>query len=220
MDISGRSGRHLSSRDATGRCTGAVLVLHGGRVASREPVNTRQLAVVRVALLASALHHRVADQGVAVWNLRFSVRGWNGAEASPVADALWALEQIRLHAGVPVAVVGHSMGGRAALRVASDRSVRGIVALAPWLPEDEPVRQLSGRAVTIAHGTADRITDPAASARYAVRARSVARSVALHPIARDGHGMLRRPGTWNRLTAQGVLDALGLAPERVNGTTT
>jgi dienelactone hydrolase len=215
---SNRSGRHLSRRDAVGRCTGVALVLHGGRVASREPVNARQLAVIRVALLASALHRRVAADGIGVWTLRFGVRGWNGAEASPVTDALWALEQIRRQVGVPVVVVGHSMGGRTALRVADDRSVRGVVALAPWLPENEPVRQLAGRAVTILHGTADRITDPAASARYAHRARPVAGSVALYPIERDGHGMLRRSGTWNRLIAQAVGSALEVGPDRANRT--
>jgi pimeloyl-ACP methyl ester carboxylesterase len=213
MNISCRSGRNLSSRDAVGTAVGAALVLHGGRVTSREPVNGRQLAVVRVSLLAAALHHRLADQRIAVWNLRFGVRGWNGAEASPVADVLWALAQIRLHAGLPVALVGHSMGGRAALRAAGDPSVRGVVALAPWLPETEPVQQLAGRSLMIVHGTADRTTDPAASGRYAERARPVARSVEVQHV-RDGHAMLRRPGAWNRLSARGVLDALEVTPLR------
>jgi pimeloyl-ACP methyl ester carboxylesterase len=215
MDISARSGRHLSSRDAIGATGGVALVLHGGRVTSREPVNARQLAVVRVALLAGALHRRVAEHGIAVWNLRFGVRGWNGAEASPVADVFWALEQIRLHAGLPVVLVGHSMGGRAALRAAGDPSVRGVVALAPWLPEGEPIRQLADRSLVILHGDADRITDPEASARYAESVRPVARSVRLERITGDGHGMLRRAGTWNRLAAQGVRDILGEPAPRI-----
>jgi pimeloyl-ACP methyl ester carboxylesterase len=213
MNISGRSGRHLSSRDAVGTAVGAALVLHGGRLTSREPVTGRQLAVVRAALLAATLHQRLADHRIAVWNLRFGVRGWNGAEASPVGDVLWALAQLRLHTGLPVVLVGHSMGARAAVRAAGDPSVRGVVALAPWLPETEPVQQLAGRSLVIVHGTADRITDPAASGRYAERARPVARSVEVHHV-RDGHGMLRRPGTWNRLSARGVLDALDVTPIR------
>lgn len=204
MEISARSGRHLSSRDARGAGTGVALVLHGGRVTSREPVTGRQLAVMRVAVLAAALHHRVGDAGIAVWNLRFGVRGWNGAEASPVADVLWALAQIRLHTGLPVVLVGHSMGGRAALRAAGEQSVRGVVALAPWLPEGEPIQQVAGRSLVIGHGTADRITDPAASARYAESVRPLAKSVELHRVSGDGHAMLRRAGTWNRLIADGV----------------
>ena len=208
MEISARSGRHLSSRDATGPVLGAALVLHGGRVASREPVTGRQLAVLRVALLAAELHRRVADHGIAVWNLRFGVRGWNGAEASPVADALWALEQIKLHSGVSVVVVGHSMGGRTALRVAGHESVRGVVALAPWLPEGEPVAELRGRSLVIGHGSADRITDPRASARYAERARAVAKSVSFLEIPGAGHALLKHRRQWNRLTASGVVDVL------------
>jgi dienelactone hydrolase len=208
MDISARSGRHLSSRDAVGPARGVALFLHGGKVTSREPVTARQLAVLRVALLAAAVHRRVAEHQIAVWNLRFGVRGWNGAEASPVADAIWALEQIRLHVGVPVVIVGHSMGARAALRVAGDESVRGVVALAPWLPNDEPMAELRGRSLVIAHGSSDRITDPAASARYAARARSVAKSVQFQKISDDGHAMLRHAPTWNRLTSQAVLELL------------
>jgi dienelactone hydrolase len=208
MEISARSGRRLSSQDANGPVFGAALVLHGGRVASREPVTGRQLAVIRVALLASALHRRVADRGIAVWNLRFGVRGWNGAEASPVADALWALEQLRLHSGVPVVLVGHSMGGRTALRVAGHESVRGVVALAPWLPEGEPIDGLRGKSLVIGHGTADRITDPAASARYAERATAVARSVTYREISGAGHALLKHQRQWNQLTATGVFDVL------------
>jgi pimeloyl-ACP methyl ester carboxylesterase len=185
-----------------------ALVLHGGRVASREPVSRHQLAVVRVAALARALHRRVADHGVAVWTLRFGVRGWNGAEASPVADARWALDQIRQQVGKPVVLVGHSMGGRTALRVAADPSVRGVVALAPWIPDGEPVAQLAGRSLVVVHGSADRITDPAASRRYLERARPIAETAEFHDIPGAGHAMLRSLSQWNRLTATGVLDVL------------
>jgi pimeloyl-ACP methyl ester carboxylesterase len=208
MSISGRSGRHLSSRDAVGPALGVALFLHGGKVTSREPVTTHQLAVLRVAALAAAVHRRIANSGIAVWNLRFGVRGWNGAEASPVTDALWALEQIRLHVGVPVMIVGHSMGARAALRVAGDGSVRGVVALAPWLPPGEPMADLKGRSLLIAHGRDDRITDPAASARYVERARLVAESARFVEIPGDGHAMLRHSGTWNRLISTNLLDQL------------
>jgi pimeloyl-ACP methyl ester carboxylesterase len=206
MDISGRSGRHLSSRDAVGPALGGALFLHGGKVTSGEPVTSRQLAVLRVAALAAAVHRRIGSQQIAVWNLRFGVRGWNGAEASPVADALWALEQIRLHAGLPVVLVGHSMGARAALRVAGDESVRGVVALAPWLPPGEPIAELKGRSLLIAHGSRDRITDPAASARYVERAGPVAESARFVEIPGAGHALLRHSGTWTGLISTTVLD--------------
>ena len=209
MNLDAENGARLTGRQPVGPSTGVALVLHGGRVTSREPVTGRQLAVVRVALLAESVHRRVVEHGIAVWSLRFAVRGWNGAEASPVPDVAWALDQIRRHTGLPVVLVGHSMGGRAALRAAGDPSVRGVIGLAPWLPENEPVQQLAGRSVLIAHGSADRITDPAASARYVEKIRPTALSAQFREVAGENHALLRRPGVWSRLVAQGVRDGLG-----------
>jgi alpha-beta hydrolase superfamily lysophospholipase len=183
-------------------------VLHGGRVESHESVTAFQPAVLRVTALARALHRRVAAAGIEVVSLRFGVRGWNGTEASPVVDACWALERLRWETGLPVVVVGHSMGGRAALRVAGDSAVRGVVALAPWLPEQEPVRQLAGRQVVLLHGSADRITDPHATARYAERIAPIAASVRLAEVPGAGHAMLHNLRKWHMLTADAVLDVL------------
>lgn len=58
----------------------------------------------------------------------------------------------RRFGATPVVMLGHSLGGRAAVRSAGAAGVRGVVALAPWLPEDEPVDQLAGRALAILHG--------------------------------------------------------------------
>ena len=102
------------------------------------------------------------------------------------------------------------MGGRTALRVADDAGVREVVALAPWLEPADPVRQLRGRQVLIAHGTADRITSPAASKAYARRAEAVAAGVEYVEIPGETHAMLRAVRTWNRLAIRGVRDGLGL----------
>ncbi|MDP9827242.1 alpha/beta hydrolase [Kineosporia succinea] len=191
-----------------------ALVMHGGRVTGQEPTAWYQPAVLRVSWLAEALHQRVSGHGVQVWNLRFAVRGWNGAAASPLADAQWAIEQIEGRVGRPVVLVGHSMGARTALRAAGAPQVRGAVGLAPWVPEDEPVTQLTDRAVTLVHGTADRVTDPALTRRYARRLRSVARSVEHHEIPGAGHAMVRSVRRWDALAAEGVLSALGLSEVR------
>ena len=56
------------------------------------------------------------------------VRGWNGAQRSPVADVEQALDELAARfPGVPIALVGHSMGGRAAMYAAGHEGVRAVV---------------------------------------------------------------------------------------------
>ena len=164
--------------------------------------------------IAAAMHRRGAAQGVAVWTLRYEIRGWNGPLMSPVADAQWALDEIRRrHGELPVALVGHSMGGRTAMRVAADPAVVAVVALAPWLPAGEPVDQLRGRRALLVHGTFDRVTSAAESRRFADRAREVGASVDYVAIRGESHAMVLRARTWHRLTVAYVLQALGDAAE-------
>lgn len=163
---------------------------------------------------ARSLHRRGRAQGVAVWQLRYRYRGWNGDEMSPVPDARWALEEIRRrHGSVPVVLVGHSMGGRTALRVAGDESVRGVAALAPWLLDTEPTEQLAGRAVLIVHGGADKVTSPHTSRRYAERAAAftTVRYVALRG---ETHAMLPRAHTWHRMTTTFAMEVLDTARDQ------
>jgi len=136
--------------------------------------------------------------------------GSTGHSLDNLADDLrTVLEELDLR---DVVLVGHSMGGRTAVRVAGDEGVVGVVALAPWLPKGEPAEQLAGRSLLIAHGTADRVTSPIGSARFAERARVVAARVDLVMVAVETHAMVLRWPTWQRLTTAYVLDLLDVAP--------
>ena len=203
-----RSARRLSV-DAPSDVRAVVLVLHGGREVSEARTRNTQLAVLRMIPIARALVRAGRNHGLAVARLRFSVRGWNGPQRSPVADAQWALEQLaERFPGRPIAIVGHSMGGRTAINVAAHPSVSTIVGLAPWIERSDPIEQLAGRRVLLAHGTRDRITDPRRSQRLVGEIEPIARSATFVAIDGDKHAMLGRPDVWNALTTGYVLGAL------------
>jgi pimeloyl-ACP methyl ester carboxylesterase len=187
-----------------------ALVLHGGQEVSRRPATHWYPAYWRMVPFARDL---ARAPGVAVWQLCNTYRGWNEPDLDPVADARRALEGIRrAHPDVPVALVGHSMGGRVALRVADDPRVVGVCALAPWTPEGEPVAQLAGRTVLIAHGDRDKTTDPALSYTYAERAKEVTDRVARFDVRGEAHALLCRYREWTRLVRRFTLGVLGAAP--------
>jgi pimeloyl-ACP methyl ester carboxylesterase len=189
---------------------GVVLVIHGGQSVSRQPTSAVQLAVLRMVPVRRALRHVAGRSAVAVLRPRLTLRGWNGAEASPVADVTELLEDLPGRFGdVPVVLVGHSLGARAAVRAAGHRSVIAVAGLAPWLPPEEPVAQLAGRRLLLVHGTADRITSPAMTWHYA-RAASDITMVGAIAVHGGDHAMLRRARLWHGLAAEFAGLALGL----------
>ncbi|WP_436776386.1 alpha/beta fold hydrolase [Yinghuangia sp. YIM S09857] len=197
-----------------------LLVLPGGRSRGRSLASRRDPAYLRMAVMARTLRRRLASDGVAVALLRYRLRGWNGDRADPVHDTRWALEALRSRfPSVPVILVGHSMGARAALWVADHPSVAAVCALAPWTPAGDPVRQLAKRAVLIVHGLGDRRTAPEASRMYAARAMAAGHDIHRIELARQGHAMLRGHRAWDKIVlefATGQLPAkprLGSAPE-------
>ncbi len=190
----------LSVRAADGETVAVALVLHGGKARSMRPASRRQLSAVRMIPFARALHRAGASAGLGVWTLQYRDRGWND-KGSQVQDAVWALGEIaRQHPGVPVYLVGHSLGGRTALAAGNHPSVRAIMALAPWLPADEAVEHLRGVQVLIAHGTRDKWVDPRGSLNFAVRARAAGVDITRVEVAGVGHAMLRRISLWHGLT--------------------
>jgi pimeloyl-ACP methyl ester carboxylesterase len=189
-----------------------ALVLHGGQARSPATVRQRtQLSYLRMVPFARLLHRRGGGRGLSVCILRYRYRGWDEPELHPVQDARWALTKLRdQYPDAPVALLGHSMGGRAALRVADHPAVTAVCALAPWTVDKEPVQQLTGRSILIAHGDQERMTDPRLSYRFAMRAKQVTSRVCRFDVHGDGHAMLRRAHDWTELAARFVESELGL----------
>jgi pimeloyl-ACP methyl ester carboxylesterase len=191
----------------------AVLLLHGGRQDSTMPTSPFQLSYLRMLDMYAGLRRQ--SRACAVYLLRFRVRGWNSGPdgPDPVADARWALAQIRSrHGGVPVGLLGHSMGGRTAFAVADDPTVVGVCALAPWLPQQEPLPPVrSSTRYVMAHGTSDRMTSPPLSLVYARRLRAAGNQVARFEFEGAGHALLDQPALWHEFA---VRTALGLVGDR------
>ncbi|MBV1853023.1 alpha/beta hydrolase [Catellatospora tritici] len=188
---------------------GLVLILHGGTERSRWPDHRARLAYLRMLPFLRAL-----PEDALVWRLRYRYHGWNGSAADPVHDLQWALGQAaELRPELPVILVGHSMGARAALWGGGDPRVAAVCALAPWIEPGDPYEQLAGKQVLIAHGDRDWITDPAASRRYALAAEEAGARVTFLDVSGDGHAMLRRARHWNCLVGAFVTAVLdGDAP--------
>ncbi|MFJ5643280.1 alpha/beta fold hydrolase [Streptomyces sp. NPDC093223] len=194
------------------RARAAVLVLHGGQEIGRRPARPWQPAALRMRPFVSAAASVSSPRDVLVGQVRYRYRGWND-DADPLQDTLRALDELRGLAGdVSVVLVGHSMGGRAALRAAADPSVRGVLALAPWCPPGDPVDDLSGTRVLVLHGDRDRVTEPAESAGYVRRARAAGAQAGMVLLRGGDHAMLRRSHDWHRASAAAIRRLL--RPER------
>jgi len=198
---------------------GVALVLHGG-AARRRPmrVSPTQLSVLRMVPIAARIA-RAAKGELAVLRLLNSTRGWD-AHHTPVDDVRWALGQVaeRFGPDLPVGLVGHSLGGRAALLAAGEDRVVSAVALNPWVYPTEGRLDLAGRRVLVVHGDDDRIARPTNSAAVARDLGRTADLVGYVTVEGGKHAMLRRGQVFDQLAADfAAATLLGRHPGGVVG---
>lgn len=187
--------------------TAAVVVLHGGGARRGQmAVSPTQLSVLRMVPIAQRIA-RAGRGDLAVFRLLNSTRGWD-TRHTPVDDARWALDEIAQRYGdLPTSLVGHSLGGRAALLAGDTDRVRSVVALNPWVTPEDRV-DLTGRQVLMVHGTDDRIASLDRAERLA---RGLSRSADLLGFVRvEGgkHAMLSQGGTFTRAATDFVTATL------------
>ncbi|KRV46920.1 dienelactone hydrolase [Wenjunlia vitaminophila] len=204
-----RLGRPVGGAPA-GTVRGAVLLLPGGEVmGTRRPTG---LAAAALWPLGRYLARAGRKEGLVGHIVHYRHSGWNGDSAHPAQDAAWAVEEVvRRYGDVPVCLVGMAMGARAALRVAGHEAVVSVVALAPWLPvvpDPDPVRQLAGRKVLIAHGTRDAEADPELSYRFAQRVKKVNPDICRFEVHSDGHTLYQHRPEIFALTSDFLLGTL------------
>jgi pimeloyl-ACP methyl ester carboxylesterase len=185
---------------------GLVVVLHGGGSrASQAAVSPTQLSVLRMVPVARRLA-RAGRGRLAVVRLLNSYRGWD-ASHTPLEDAAWAIEEVRRRwPSRPVGLVGHSLGGRAALLAAEHEAVTTVVALNPWVYPDDGVA-LPGRSVLVVHGDQDRVASLDRARRVADRL-SRSADVELRVVEGGKHAMLKHGGEFERAAADFVVGHL------------
>jgi pimeloyl-ACP methyl ester carboxylesterase len=83
--------------------------------------------------------------------VRYRLKSWRALE-SCVADGRAALAV----ADRPTMLIGFSLGGAVAVRLAANESVTGVLGLAPWLPPELPLDGLRGKRLDVVHGSWDR----------------------------------------------------------------
>ncbi|MEU2503287.1 alpha/beta fold hydrolase [Streptomyces sp. NPDC007863] len=211
MSVRSRSGAagQLLVRYGAEAPEAAVLLLHGGRADGLDAPPLLNLPALRMRPFAEAVRRAARGRAVLVAEGRYRHRGWNGERADAARDAEAALAGLRARFGeMPVVLVGHSMGGRAALAVAGDPAVRGVVALAPWCPRGEPVAHLAGRRLYLLHDETDRVTAARDSWEFVRRAREAGADATGIAMPAGGHAMLRGAGLWHRRATELALETL------------
>jgi dienelactone hydrolase len=200
------SGAELRLTGPTDRA--AVVCVNGGQRAEVEGTWSASLE-----WLVRRLAPRFPQLGFA--EVRYRIKSWKRLD--------WCIEDARaaIHAvGAPrVLLLGFSMGGAVGISVADEPGVEEVLGLAPWIPDRLDLAPLSGRRLTVLHGSLDRSlpgipgVSPADSRRGFERARDhgidgeyTLLPGAVHGMALRAHWgrpvPLPRAGAWARCVAR------------------
>ncbi len=196
----GKARPRLALPAAGGPAPRAVAVmLHGGLVDGLDPLGDVDVSAALVQLWTGQLRKRVPE--VAFVRVVNAVTGWNDPIKSPVADADWALMRVRqLYPDLPIALVGHSMGGRTAFELVDRPGVRAIVGLAPWLADGYIEQRFLKTPTLLVHGRQDTETSPEASQDLVERIRDAGGDARFESVA-GWHSLLLRASVWQREVA-------------------
>ncbi len=140
--------------------------------------------------------------GLCFGEVRYRVKSWRRLDLC-VEDALAAIAALEPERTL---LLGFSMGGAVSVRIAAEPSVVGVLALAPWLPEELDLAPLEGKRLAIVHGSLDSPLPgiPGVTARSSRRAYERAVSLGIdasYTVIQGGlHGAAVR-APWGRTVA-------------------
>jgi pimeloyl-ACP methyl ester carboxylesterase len=195
------------ARITNGPCERVVVCVNGGQ--------GRAVPGTWSSSLEWLVHHLAPRfPRLAFIEVRYRVKSWRELERC-VEDARAAIDAA---AARQTLLLGFSMGGAVAIAAAGERSVRGVLGLAPWIPDRLDLGTLRGRRLDVLHGSLDRWLPgiPGVSSVSSRRGYERARALgvegsytlvrgAVHGVAlRSPLGVLvplPRAATWTRLVA-------------------
>lgn len=178
-----------------------AVLLHGASVGSSGSTSWLTPVAMRMQLFASAIRVRSGGR-VAVLRLRHPERDWASLFRGALGDTAELLGQVKRAAPqARIGLVGHSNGGRVALRLSSDSRVDAVAALAPWITPRDRFNARPNQPVLLMHGAQDRITDPTLTAQLADRLRERGCLVDSETVAGENHALLMRSSYWHRRVA-------------------
>ncbi|WP_082399690.1 alpha/beta hydrolase [Gordonia phthalatica] len=188
----------------------AVLILPGGTDFSYRRFSPTQGSALRMYPFTASIQARFGTR-VRVKQAQYRVYGWNGGQASPMPHARAALDALASeHPGVPIAVIGHSMGGRIAALLGDDERVTDILALAPWWQFADWRHIRDGVRVRAIHGDADTVTRAPRTAKGIAELAARGFDAEYLAVPGGGHPMLDHLDVWQG----GALRFVGEALER------
>lgn len=183
-----------------------VLVLPGGTDVSDDAFRRHSPSALRMYPFTVSIAARFGCR-VRVRQVAYELYGWND-DAAPLPPARAALDEIAAdRPGVPILLIGHSMGGRVAAHLAADTRVRGVLALAPWWQHADWRHIHDDVRVVALHGTADTRTFASRTETGIAELRARGVDATYVPVADGGHAMLDHIVDWHRA----ALDFVGAA---------
>ena len=127
----------------TGR-DGAVICVNGGQP---RPVAGTWSATVE--WLVGRLAPRFPD--VAFAEVRYRVKSWKRLDWC-IEDARAAIREV---GGRSTVLLGFSMGGAVAISASDAPGIRGVLGLAPWIPDGLDLAPIHGKHLVVLHGALD-----------------------------------------------------------------
>lgn len=200
-----------TARPRRSRTQRVVLLFHGRAGTDRRPPRAINGVVLLLRPFAWAIRRRGRGR-VAVARVIYPERGWHGEDR--VRDGRTALTAVRRrYPDLPIALLGHSMGGRVVLRLAAEPDIDRVATFGLWAEQEDVPRWQVGQQprlrMWLVHGDQDRVTDPEGSRVAAARFAELGADVDLHIAEGEGHALLTDPRRWHRQFATWLTESSG-----------